>query len=72
MADIDFFEVNEAFSVVPLAFSEVLAVPQEKMNVFGGAVSIGHPLGASGARIVTTLTNVLHQRNGRFGGRWHL
>ncbi|MBO0939659.1 acetyl-CoA C-acyltransferase [Fibrella sp. HMF5335] len=64
---IDFYEVNEAFAVVPLAFSEVLGVPQEKMNVFGGAVSIGHPLGASGARIVTTLTNVLHQKKGRYG-----
>lgn len=67
MADIDFFEINEAFAVVPLAFSQVLNVPQDKMNVLGGAVSIGHPLGASGARIVTTLTNVLHQRGGRFG-----
>ncbi|GAB3639706.1 acetyl-CoA C-acyltransferase [Spirosoma arcticum] len=65
--DIDFFEINEAFAVVPLAFSEVLNVPQEKLNVFGGAVSIGHPLGASGARIVTTLTNVLHQKDGRYG-----
>ncbi len=66
-ADIDFYEINEAFAVVPLAFSQVLDVPQEKLNVFGGAVSIGHPLGASGARIVTTLINVLQQRNGRFG-----
>lgn len=66
-ADIDFFEINEAFSVVPLAFSQVLAVPQDKLNVLGGAVSIGHPLGASGARIVTTLTTVLQQRGGRFG-----
>ena len=65
--DIDFFEINEAFAVVPLAFSDVLKVPQKKLNVFGGAVSIGHPLGASGARIVTTLTNVLHQKNGRYG-----
>lgn len=65
--DIDFFEVNEAFSVVPLAFSHILHVPQEKLNVFGGAVSIGHPLGASGARIVTTLTNVLQQNKGRYG-----
>lgn len=65
--DIDFYEVNEAFAVVPLAFSEVMGIPQEKLNVFGGAVSIGHPLGASGARIVTTLTNVLHQHNGRYG-----
>lgn len=67
IADIDYFEINEAFAVVPLAFSQLLEVPQEKMNVLGGAVSIGHPLGASGARIVTTLTNVLHQRGGRFG-----
>ncbi|MBD2704347.1 acetyl-CoA C-acyltransferase [Spirosoma sp. BT702] len=65
--DIDFFEVNEAFAVVPLAFSKVLDIAQEKMNVFGGAVSIGHPLGASGARIVTTLTNVLQQTGGRYG-----
>nr|WP_293835348.1 acetyl-CoA C-acyltransferase [uncultured Arsenicibacter sp.] len=67
LSDIDFFEVNEAFSVVPLAFGQLLDVPQEKMNVLGGAVSIGHPLGASGARIVTTLTNVLQQQNGRYG-----
>ncbi len=65
--DIDFFEVNEAFAVVPLAFSKVLNIPQEKLNAFGGAVSIGHPLGASGARIVTTLTNVLQQKEGRYG-----
>ncbi len=65
--DIDFFEINEAFAVVPLAFSQLLQVPLEKLNVFGGAVSIGHPLGASGARIVTTLINVLHQKNGRYG-----
>ncbi|AKD56203.1 acetyl-CoA C-acyltransferase [Spirosoma radiotolerans] len=65
--DIDFFEINEAFSVVPLTFSKVLEIPQTKLNVSGGAVSIGHPLGASGARIVTTLTNVLHQNGGRYG-----
>ena len=67
LEDIDFFEINEAFAVVPLAFSKVLNVPQEKMNVLGGAVSIGHPLGASGARIFTTLTNVLQQNGGRYG-----
>lgn len=66
-ADIDFYEINEAFAVVPLVFSQVLDIPQEKLNVFGGAVSIGHPLGASGARIVTTLLNVLHQKQGRLG-----
>lgn len=65
--DIDFYEINEAFAVVPLVFSQVLDIPQEKLNVFGGAVSIGHPLGASGARIVTTLLNVLHQKQGRLG-----
>lgn len=65
--DIDFFEINEAFSVVPLTFSKVLEIPQTKLNVAGGAVAMGHPLGASGARIVTTLTNVLHQNGGRFG-----
>ncbi|RYC70764.1 acetyl-CoA C-acyltransferase [Spirosoma sordidisoli] len=66
-ADVDYFEINEAFAVVPLAFSQLLEVPQEKLNVFGGAVSIGHPLGASGARIITTLTNVLQQTEGRIG-----
>lgn len=65
--DIDFFEVNEAFSVVVLAFEKVLEVPHSKVNVFGGAVSLGHPLGASGARIVTTLNNVLHQQSGKLG-----
>lgn len=65
--DIDFFEINEAFSVVPLTFSKVLEIPQTKLNVAGGAVAMGHPLGASGARIVATLTNVLHQNGGRFG-----
>jgi len=67
ISDIDFFEVNEAFSVVVLAFEQVLGVDHAKTNVFGGAVSIGHPLGASGARIVTTLNNVLHQKQGTLG-----
>lgn len=65
--DIDFFEVNEAFAVVTLVFMKELGVPEEKVNVFGGAVSIGHPLGASGARILTTLLNVLQHKNGRYG-----
>lgn len=65
--DIDYMEVNEAFAVVPMAFAKELKVPEEKMNVFGGAVSIGHPLGASGARIVTTLANVLRHRSGNIG-----
>lgn len=67
LADIDYFEINEAFAVVPLYFIKELALDQEKVNVFGGAVSLGHPLGASGARIVTTLLSVLQQKNGRYG-----
>jgi acetyl-CoA C-acetyltransferase len=65
--DIDFFEVNEAFAVVALAFEQVMEISHEKTNVFGGAISLGHPLGASGARIVTTLNNVLQQKNGKYG-----
>jgi acetyl-CoA C-acetyltransferase len=65
--DIDYFEVNEAFAVVTLAFNKVLGVDVDKVNVFGGAVSIGHPLGASGARIVTTLNNVLQQKGAKRG-----
>ncbi|WP_250631487.1 thiolase family protein [Rhodoflexus caldus] len=67
LGDIDYFEVNEAFSVVALAFIKQLGLDQAKVNVNGGAVSIGHPLGCSGARIITTLVNVLHQRNGKYG-----
>jgi acetyl-CoA C-acetyltransferase len=66
-ADIDYFEVNEAFSVVTMAFNRDMGLKEDKVNVFGGAVAIGHPLGASGARIVTTLNNVLHQKNGHVG-----
>jgi len=65
--DIDYFEVNEAFAVVTLAFNKVLGVDVDNVNVFGGAVSIGHPLGASGARIVTTLNNVLQQKGAKRG-----
>jgi acetyl-CoA C-acetyltransferase len=65
--DIDFFEVNEAFSVVTMAFEQVMGIQHDQTNVFGGAVALGHPLGASGARIVTTLNNVLTQRNGTLG-----
>ncbi len=66
-ADIDFFEVNEAFAVVPMAFYRELGIPEGKMNVFGGACAIGHPLGASGARIITTLHNVLRQHGASTG-----
>ena len=64
---IDCFEVNEAFSVVPLAFEKILNVDDEKVNLHGGAVSLGHPLGASGARIITTLCHVLQAKGGRYG-----
>lgn len=67
LKDIDFFEVNEAFSVVAMAFYQELGIDPAQMNVFGGAVSLGHPLGASGARIMVTLNNVLHQRQGKYG-----
>lgn len=65
--DIDFFELNEAFSVVGLANSKVLGLDAAKVNVNGGAVSIGHPLGSSGSRIIVTLINVLKQNNGKYG-----
>ncbi len=67
IGDIDYFEVNEAFSVVPLVYNKLLGIDPEKVNVLGGAVSLGHPLGASGARIVTTLINALHQKDGQRG-----
>ena len=67
LSDIDYFEVNEAFAVVALAYIKELQLDSEKVNVFGGAVSLGHPLGASGARIITTLLSVLKQNNGRYG-----
>ena len=65
--DIDFFEFNEAFSVVGLANMKILDLPIEKVNINGGAVSLGHPLGCSGVRILITLINVLHQQSGRYG-----
>jgi acetyl-CoA C-acetyltransferase len=67
MDDIDFFEINEAFAVVTMAFNQTFNLSEDKVNVFGGAVAVGHPLGASGARIVTTLVNVLHQKGGKYG-----
>jgi acetyl-CoA C-acetyltransferase len=67
ISDMDFFEVNEAFAVVPMAFAKVMDFDPEKMNIMGGAVSLGHPLGCSGARILTTLNNVLHQQQAKYG-----
>lgn len=65
--DIDYYEVNEAFAVVTLAFEKTLDIPHEKVNVRGGACSLGHPLGASGTRIVTTLAHILQKDHGRYG-----
>lgn len=67
VSDMDFFEVNEAFSVVVMAFMKEMGISYEQTNVFGGAVSLGHPLGCSGARIVVTLHNVLAQKGGKYG-----
>ena len=67
IGQIDYFEINEAFSVVVQAFMKVMDISHERTNVFGGAVSLGHPLGCSGARIITTLNNVLHQKNAQYG-----
>jgi acetyl-CoA C-acetyltransferase len=65
--DISYAEVNEAFAVVAQIFEREMGIDHAQNNVFGGAVAMGHPIGASGARIVTTLTNVLQQKNGRYG-----
>ena len=67
MADIDLFEINEAFASVVLQAIQVLNIPIEKVNVNGGACAIGHPLAASGARLVATLTRELHRQNLRYG-----
>jgi len=65
--DIDYFELNEAFSVVGLANINLLKIDKQKVNIYGGAVSMGHPLGSSGSRIVVTLTSILNQENGKIG-----
>ena len=66
-SDVDLFEINEAFAVVPMAAMKELGLPHEKVNVFGGAVALGHPIGASGARTLVTLINALQHRGGRIG-----
>lgn len=66
-SDIEYFEFNEAFSVVGLANAKILGLDNDKVNVNGGAVSLGHPLGCSGARIIVTLINVLEQNNAKLG-----
>jgi acetyl-CoA C-acetyltransferase len=67
MEDIDAFEVNEAFAPVPLAWLQVTGADPVRLNVHGGAIALGHPLGASGAKLMTTLLNVLRQGKGRYG-----
>ena len=67
ITDVDYFEFNEAFAVVGLANAKILGLDTNKINVNGGAVSLGHPLGCSGARIIVTLLNVLEQNNGKIG-----
>ncbi|MBT5353602.1 MAG: acetyl-CoA C-acyltransferase [Flavobacteriales bacterium] len=67
ISDIDYFELNEAFSVVGLANMKILGLSPDKVNVNGGAVSLGHPLGSSGSRIIVTLINVLKQNGGKVG-----
>ncbi|HOY42415.1 MAG TPA: acetyl-CoA C-acyltransferase, partial [Chitinophagales bacterium] len=65
--DVDFFEINEAFSVVALANMKEMNIAHEKINVFGGAVALGHPIGSSGCRIVATLISVLNHKGGKIG-----
>ncbi|MCL4836589.1 MAG: acetyl-CoA C-acetyltransferase, partial [Thermoanaerobaculia bacterium] len=65
--EIDLFEINEAFAVVALACRRDLGIPPEKLNVRGGAVALGHPIGASGARILVTLLAAMAERGARFG-----
>lgn len=67
VADMDFAEINEAFSCVPLANQRDLGMAPEKVNVWGGAVAMGHPIGCSGARIVVTLNSILHHNKARYG-----
>jgi acetyl-CoA C-acetyltransferase len=67
VTDVDLWEVNEAFAVVPLAFMRELGVQHEKLNVRGGAIALGHPIGASGARILVTLIAALRARGLRRG-----
>ncbi len=67
VSDMDYAEINEAFSCVPIANQRDLGLDMERLNVWGGAVSLGHPIGCSGARIVVTLNSILHRQNGRYG-----
>ena len=65
--DIDLYEVNEAFASIPLAWRKALAADPDKLNVNGGAIALGHPLGASGAKLMATMIHELGRRGGRYG-----
>lgn len=67
LSDIDLYEVNEAFASIPMAWAKALNADQGRLNVNGGAIALGHPMGASGARLMTTLVHALHERGGRYG-----
>jgi acetyl-CoA C-acetyltransferase len=67
VSEVDLFEINEAFAVVTMAAMKDLSIPHEKVNVYGGAVALGHPIGASGARTLVTLLNAMRERRGRIG-----
>src|SRR5690606_41857242 len=67
IGDIDLYEVNEAFAPVPLAWVKSLGADMERLNVNGGAIALGHPLGGSGAKLMTTLVHALRQRGKRYG-----
>jgi acetyl-CoA C-acetyltransferase len=67
LEDVDLFEVNEAFAVVAMAPMRELGIPHDKLNVHGGACALGHPIGASGARLVVTLVNAMRQRGKKRG-----
>jgi acetyl-CoA C-acetyltransferase len=67
VGDIDLFECNEAFASVPLAWMKELDIPHDRVNVNGGGIALGHPIGATGARLMTTLLNELERTGGRYG-----
>jgi acetyl-CoA C-acetyltransferase len=67
IGDIDLFEVNEAFASVPAAWLQYTGADPARLNVHGGAIALGHPLGASGTKLMTTLVNALEQNNKRWG-----
>ena len=67
ISDIDYSEVNEAFSCVAIVNAKEMGIPMDRLNVWGGAVALGHPIGCSGARITITLASILQQNKGNYG-----